>query len=464
MRVKSLLREQEKGLLTKNALNPENSVHRGTIDFTKLSRYKHLFCLFSLLLGLVGIIIVAQSFSDENIWRKDFLGDYLTARAILLALDPYQPLSTLALIQGYSLPHGTFLHPNPHSPFLTVLSIPFGWFSYKTAAYLILAFEVCCLAFSVIGIGKWLGLKPAPFTTGAIVCLLAGWGAVWENLALGQTNLTILVLLVMGLRGLTTERHIFGGIAIGCAISLKIIYWPLLVPLLLYRKIRVLTAGLATIVVLNSLPIFVLGYQAVEHYYRYVSPTVATYHRAYFRNMSFWSVGWKLFEGTGSPSLAGISVPPLFDLPWLAPFFSYGLVGLLFCGSIILVVKVKNIEAAYAIMICFSLLMSPLCWSHYLVMMAIPFSFAVKRLLYVLSTINRRIALMIASSFLLVPGPSLVGLERWFQEYVFLNNPLILLAVSLIPMYGVLLCALLCYSFCGDGWRLTRDFSCQGGK
>jgi hypothetical protein len=284
---------------------------REATNFGNLLRNKYLFYLLSFVIGLLGIIIIARSFSCENIWRKDFLADYLTVRAILLKLNPYQPLSTLAVIQGYSLPHGTFLHPNPHSPVLVILSIPFGWFSYKVSACLNVAFEICCLVFSVIFIAKWLGLRLSALTTCATICLCFGLGAVWENLALGQTNLTILALLVVGLRGLTTDRQIVGGIAIGIAISLKVIFLPLLVLVAVYRKAKAFTAVCATIAALNSAAIFVMGYQAIDNYYRYVSPPVAIYHRAYFMNMSFWSVGWKMFEGTGSPVLPGISVPPI---------------------------------------------------------------------------------------------------------------------------------------------------------
>jgi hypothetical protein len=443
-------------------LIPENPMPREAANFGNLSRKKYLFYLLSFVIGLLGIIIVAQSFSDENIWRKDFLEDYLSARAILLGLNPYQPLSELAVIQGYSLPHGMFLHPNPHSPFLVVLSIPFGLFFYKVSACLNVALEICCLVFSVVFLAKWLGLKLTPLTTCAIVWLSFGWGAVWENLALGQTNLTVLALLVVGLWGLTTERYRIGGIAIGCAITLKIIFWPLLVLVAVYRKAKVFTAACATLVALNSAAICVLGYQAIENYYRHVTPAVASYYRAFSGNMSLWSVGWKLFEGTGSHALVGISVPPLVDIPRMAPFISYGLVVLLFCVSLFLSVRVRNIEAAYAVMISFSLLMTPLCWSHYLVVTAIPFAYAARRALDERATVKSRMVLYLTGACLLIPGPILAGLERWFQQYSALDLPLLLLAVSLIPMYGVLSCAFLCYSFSGTGWKMTGW--CSGRK
>jgi hypothetical protein len=433
---------------------------RETINFQNLSRKKHLFYLLSCLIGLLGIIIVAQSFSDENIWRKDFLGDYLTARAILLGLNPYLPLSELAVIQGYSLPHGTFLHPNPHSPLLVMLSIPFGWFSYKAAVGLNLALEICCLAFSVISLGQWLGLRLSTPAASAAILLCFGWGAVWGDLALGQTNLAVLALLVVGLRGLAAGREIVGGIAIGCAIALKIIFWPLLVLVVVYRKVRAFTAVSATLAALNTVAVCVLGYQAIENYYRHVTPAVAFYYRAFFGNMSLWSVGWKLFEGTGSQALVGISVPPLVDIPRLAPVFSYGLVVLLFCVSLFLSVRVKNIEAAYAVMVSFSLLMTPLCWSHYLVVTAIPFAYAARRLLDEHATVKSRIALYMAGACLLVPGSILGDLERWFQGHRALDHPLFLLAVSLIPIYGVLACGLLCCLYRGAGWKMT-GFSAQ---
>lgn len=419
---------------------PHETSSSGTI-----SRKKQIFYLVSFVVGLLGIIIVVQSFSSENIWRKDFLQVYLTARAVLLKIDPYLPVFTLAEIQGYSLPHGTFLNPSPHTPVLVALTVPYAWFSYTVSAVLNLVLEICCLVFSVTCITRWLGLRLTPLMTFAAVWLCFGLGAVWESLALGQINLTLAALLIVGFWGLTTGKDTIGGIAVGGVISMKFIFWPLLVLLAVYRKGKACTSVSATIIALNLVAALVLGFDAIDKYYRFAAPSVASLYRSFSGNLSLWSVGWKLFEGTGSTALVGVSVPPVTYLPHLAPYFSYGLVALLFSVSLFLSLRVKNFEAAYGIMISFSLLMSPLCWSHYLVVTAIPCAFVARRVFGENSTARGRMALYLTSACLLVPGPILAGMQRWFQEHSYFDTPLLLLAVSLIPMYGVLSCALMCY-------------------
>lgn len=433
-----------------------------TGDSGNISRKKRFFYLVSFVVGLLGIIIVVQSFSSENIWRKDFLQVYLTARAVLLKMDPYLPVFTLADIQGYSLPHGAFLNPSPHTPVLMTLTVPYAWFPYTVSAILNLVLEICCLVFSVTCITQWLGLRMTPLMTLATVWLCFGLGAVWESLALGQINLTLAALLIVGLWGLTTGRDTIGGIAVGSVISMKLIFWPLLVLLAVYRKGKACTAVFGTIILLNLFAGLVLGFNTIEKYYLYAAPAVASLYRSFSGNLSLWSVGWKLFEGTGSTALVGITAPPLIALPHLAPFFSYGLTALLFCIALFLSLKVKNFEAAYGIMISFSLLMSPLCWSHYLVVTAIPFACVARRVFGGHSTVRGRIALYLTSACLLVPGPILAVMQRWFQAHSPFDTPLLLLAVSLIPMYGVLSCALLCYFFSRGDNGLSVGFARQG--
>jgi hypothetical protein len=433
-------------------MHSENPVPGEATISEKISRKKCILCLFSLCIGLLGTIIVAQSFSDENVWRKDFLQDYLSARAILLEMDPYQPLTDLAVKQRYALPHGIFHHPNPHSPFLVILSTPYGWVSYKEAAYLNLAVEICCLLFSGIWIAQWLGLTPA--ATCAAVLLCFGWGAVWESLALGQTNLVVLSLLVAGFRGVTTQRDILGGLAIGGAIALKIIFWPLLLLIMIYRKTKACITVVTTLAAMHIAAAFVLGFQAVEHYYRFVAPTVASSYRAFSWNLSLWSVGWKLFEGSGSRELVGISAPPLIDIPRLAPVFSYGLVALLLCVSLYLSIKVRDIEVAYAVMVSFSLLMTPICWTHYLVVTAIPVACAARYVFSRNGDLKGRVELYLICACLLIPGPIVADFLYWIQNHDVFASPALLLAVGMLPTYGVLGAALLCYRCRGQVRKL----------
>ncbi len=396
-----------------------------------------------LIAGVIGIISINLSFSPDYLWKKDFLADFVSARAVHLHLSPYDPLPTLAARMGYDQP--TFRHPNPHTPVFTLFSIPFGWFSYKTAAQLVMGTEIAALAVAVLMLFLLsdITLTAARFFTVFVISF--GWGSVWENLALGQTNITLLALLATSLWALKHQRALLAGTMVGCAISLKIFFWPLLLVVAMQGKFRALLASLLTITVLYGAALAVLGFEALDLYFRTIGPTVAGYYRGYSRNMSLWSVGWKLFDGTGSPVLAGIAMPPLFKSQSLAVAAAYGM-ALLAAGYFArLCVKSRTLEGSFGIALGGSLLISPLCWSHYLVVMALPVAYVFRNLEMLRKQKTYFLLGFVSLVCLALPGPYLASFEKWLLQSSTLQNPLGMLLVSMIPMYGVIGTSLLCF-------------------
>ena len=100
--------------------------------------------------GVAGLWLAMQSLRPQYVYGKDFIQEYLLARAIRAGMNPYLPQRELAEAFGLELTDPTFPHPTPHPPGLALLSWPLAWFDYSLAAAAWMALELCCL---VLGVG-----------------------------------------------------------------------------------------------------------------------------------------------------------------------------------------------------------------------------------------------------------------------------------------------------------------------
>jgi hypothetical protein len=89
-------------------------------------------------------------------------------------------------------------------------------------------------------------------------------------------------------------------------------------------------------------------------------------------NLSLWSVGYRLFQGATSPDfIKNFNAPPLNYLPGIAPFVSSILVIAFLTAGLIGALRMKELETAYAILVCVIVAVSPVSWDHYYVMIII---------------------------------------------------------------------------------------------
>ena len=188
----------------------------------------------------------------------------------------------------------------------------------------------------------------------------------------GQVNIVQLFLFLFALRSLQGGREVAGGVALGIAIAIKFIGWPLLLLLALRRRWMALAAAAVTLAAANLLAVAVLGWSVVVEYFLRVGPGVMALYRAHIHNWSLWGVAWRLLDGTGSPVNIGVSAAPLISAPQLALPASLALVGAVLLAGLWMAYRTKHFETAYSIVICASLLVSPLMWPHYLLMLVIP--------------------------------------------------------------------------------------------
>ncbi|HKQ75801.1 MAG TPA: glycosyltransferase family 87 protein [Blastocatellia bacterium] len=351
-------------------------------------RLKIPLLLLALLSGYSGFQLAIHSLKPENVTNKDFLQEYLMARAVLAGVSPYQFLPDLDK-QFQTGDKQWRPHASPHTPGLAIFSLPFAFLSYAQAAGIWLLIEILCLFASAFLLFRGLNGSANPLLALLVTWAALGWSHVWEDLIWGQINPVLLLLVVGAWLKLRSGRDWSGGALLGVAISFKLIFWPLALFLVLCRRWSGAIVALAVFAVTNLIAAVAMGWRVVAYYYTDVGPSTAALYRAYAYNISLWSVGWRAFSGTGTPILRGVEAPPIFFSPRLAIITSILLTGAALILGLSASIKAYrygkasgtvNFDHAYGMMICVCLLLSPLIWPHYFILLAFPMAVIARRL------------------------------------------------------------------------------------
>jgi hypothetical protein len=305
----------------------------------------------------------------ETYTNRDIVQEYLMAKAILSGINPYQPLNELIRLFVGNFPY--FPHQAPYPPFVAILSIPLSWFSLKGAIITWFIFEIICVA--AIAFMLTILWKGQPDWKWSIILffILLAWYPVMNDLYYGQLSILLTVLLLAALLTYVKGHKVQAGVLIGISISIKLITWPLIIYFILKKDWRTVIATCLTTLGLNLVTLFVVGINPFLDYLK-VTTQVTSFWRLFWSNTSLLSFGYRLFEGTKKTVVYDtFEAPPLINLPGIAPFVSISLVvGFLLLG-LILALRTKEIETSFAILLFVIVLISPVSWDHYFVMITI---------------------------------------------------------------------------------------------
>ena len=105
---------------------------------------------------------LAESFSPDELYRKDFIQEYVLAKATLAGEAPYLPMPDMVARWFDPATKVNWSHPTPHTPVTAVLSIPVAWLDYPLAAFLWLVFELVLLISVWAAFFRWWGDEGAP--------------------------------------------------------------------------------------------------------------------------------------------------------------------------------------------------------------------------------------------------------------------------------------------------------------
>lgn len=359
----------------------------------------------SVLIGIVNICNVVRGLVPPIIVQKDFIQEYLLARAVITGLPPYDPLPTLAQNIFGTLPYLVFPHPTPHPPPVILLALPFGLFNYRQAATLWLVLELTCLyAVCRLLVTQYLGINNRLVPVLLALGLCSSFPFRLE-LEVGQLMLPILLPLTGAWLALRWNRDAVGGALLGLPLAMKFIGWPLILFLIWRKRWRAVVWTCVTFTLANLASTAIIGVNQSVYYYRDVAPLVSRLYRSEFLNFSTWGIGYRLFAGTSSNILDSPNAPPLFDWPMFAPYMALIVTAAVLSLALWLAHTAPNFETSAALLICASVVVNPIAWHHYLVLLLIPGAVTFRRL--VRSSLPRRLTLaaVIIGLTLLLPQP-----------------------------------------------------------
>jgi hypothetical protein len=123
-----------------------------------------------------------------------------------------------------------------------------------------------------------------------------------------------------------------------------------------------------------------IGFDRMADYYLKVGMSVSHLFHSHEENFSLWTVGWRVFEGTGSSILYGVNAPPLFAAPSIAPFFSFAIPLALLIIGLLFAIKARSFDTSFGILVCIMILVSPFARIIYLLPALIPLVIVVHNL------------------------------------------------------------------------------------
>ncbi len=323
-------------------------------------------------LALIAILFAADtlrlaidSVRIEHVHRKDFIQEYLLGRALLDGTSPYLPIPELATRYIGSLPDPILPHPTPHPPPAALLGLPLAHLDYASAARVWLVVEIVFILIS-LALSCWALNLRIPFWAFLILLsALLGTDAYLYELVFGQLQTVILLLLVTAWILLRRRQDWIGGACLGIALALKMAGWPIILLMLIQRRWRALGAAAVLLASLNGLAAVAMGPKIWVDYYLRIAPYQIALYRSDPKNLSLWTLGWRIFSGTVPTVTIDILAPPLFT--WQAGAVTLSALVPAACVvlAVVAAAKVKSFDAAFVMLCCVSALVNPIAWSFY---------------------------------------------------------------------------------------------------
>jgi hypothetical protein len=219
---------------------------KNTIVELKNNKFFVVFALF------IFIVIFALENLNNRFWLNDFKVYYLAAKALLNGEEVYK--------NAFGLGTGFY----KYSPFILLLFTPFCVFTYYVACTIQYSIIALATIGSIIIIKKiinqyFFSLKNKQVVYVLILSLAAISMHVFREVQLGNVNMLLVLILMLGLYFVLNSKLIVGGIFIALAIMVKPYFLLLMLPLILYKKYKVVLSSFFSVVVFLIIPFLILG-------------------------------------------------------------------------------------------------------------------------------------------------------------------------------------------------------------
>jgi hypothetical protein len=382
----------------------------------------------------------------------DFFQEWAMARNYSCGLPIYaDPQMTVERHLGYHLDNGEddsdgilrvskVFWVNAHPPICVVLALPLGSLDYPDAVFVWNLVSLGALFLSFWIIQRELAIPISGWSVFPLIALLLICNPFRQQVIQGQLTLLLLLLLTGCWAAQRSNRTGWAGVLLGTATAIKLFPGFLFIYFILQRKWKAVMAGILTVAVITALIIPMLGVETFKSYGMDVIPRVAVFRASWF-NASLPGLWTKLFDPDteGDPvHPVHIRIEPLWRSLALARLGTW-----VSCGVVVTVLawtvrrargRVEK-DLAFGLTIIAMLLVSPITWDHYLLLLTIPL--AVLWTWLPRSNLVRMLFLFILIAFWIEPAQLFNALVPGGYKHG-IAYPIHTLCVLSIPCYALL--------------------------
>jgi len=332
-------------------------------------------CLWSIVAVAASVAFLPEFVSRcRTNQHRDFEQEWLSARNWLNGFPVYenQSVSLRRYLGDGPKPGQLFVGVNAHPPSSILLGVPLAGMSYPDA---FLAWNlISLLALGVSGaiITVSLGIRCDLQKLLCIYTLVLSCAPLHSQMDEGQLNLVLLALIVGVWAADRGDRPELSGLLLGVATVIKLFPGFLFLYFVLRRRWRAVTAGVISVVALTLVSILALGFESYRDYVVVVMPTLSTWRSAW-GNLTLLGIWSKLFDPEARVGFH--RTIPLFFSPLVA--WS----GTLVCDLALIALLSRLVlrarsradrDLAFALCLPIMVLISPVAWNHYLVLLPLP--------------------------------------------------------------------------------------------
>lgn len=298
----------------------------------------------------------------------DFLQEWLSARHFAHGGSIYAPQAeTAQLYLGVPPEAAADMLPwNAHPPVSVLVVLPLGLLDYRDAHFSWNLLNLPILALCVVVLVRGLRFPFGPLSWLPTVALSLACYPLYYQLSQGNLNGLLLGILMFAWVALRRGWNDGAGFAIGIAAAVKLFPAFLFVYLIASRRWRAAGIGIAAFIGLNAIALALFGIGAFQAYFTEVIPST-THYLSCRQNASLVGFWLRLFDPDPIEHIV-----PLASLPWLATALS--LATRLAVVGIVAVVARRSADTdrAFALAVVGMLLVAPVSWSHYFLLLALP--------------------------------------------------------------------------------------------
>lgn len=324
-----------------------------------------------------------QSFLTGITAPNDFPQDYIAGQQLLAGKSVYPShfasmyASLLSIKEGKNTNiYQRIEHLNPHPPFTAMLLFPLWFLSFHHAIFLWGLITLLCMFFSIFLLIRSEDISLLYFPLLSLFVL--AWPPFQSNLFFGQISVLITLFVTTGWYYLKKHRENISGIFIALATMLKFYPGLFMIYFLVTKKWKAFRSSVIVSVIIIVLT-FIVTKNDFLHLIVNVMPRDIHYWQADMVNSSLNGFFSKLFLPMLTFKTTAFAV---FISPFMKNLLFYTAAGSLLLYSIWYINRYNHTnDLGFSLFLILSLLLSPLCWDHFLTLLLLSFVIILKELI-----------------------------------------------------------------------------------